>query len=280
MTTKIAYVDESHDPVRFCLSALVIDAADRPAALEQCLQFRRYLRDMYGIKVRSELHSQPLVAGIGRSFATRTVSKWERSQVFAGMLQTAAFLPNVKLFNVALLKNGRRDPQIDAWDRLLNRLEKNAQVNGNSEKGLLAWALRQGQFADESAKEQLKKHIESICHRVLVVADEGHEYSITRAFRRMHRYNFIPSQHGAWEDGSRAKNLTLTRYIEEPVFRSSDSSHFLQLADAIAFGLLKKESKPTPKIKKYGIHKMFDQFCADACETAACKYDPLGIVRS
>ena len=69
------------------------------------------------------------------------------------------------------------------------------------------------------------------------------------------------------------------RIIEDPVFKPSHRSHFLQLADCVAFALLKKEVEPTDNISKYKINKMFDETIASVCYLPAAKSDPLGIVR-
>lgn len=67
--------------------------------------------------------------------------------------------------------------------------------------------------------------------------------------------------------------------IEDPVFKKSHQSHFLQLADVVAYSLLKREVAPTPHVKRYDIHKMFDKHLAGVCWKAASPQDPLGIVR-
>jgi hypothetical protein len=63
------------------------------------------------------------------------------------------------------------------------------------------------------------------------------------------------------------------------VFKRSDRSYFLQLADFVAFALLKREVAPTPLVEKYKIHQMFDEVLAGKCFRAASPRDPLGIVR-
>jgi hypothetical protein len=115
--------------------------------------------------------------------------------------------------------------------------------------------------------------------RAFIIADEGKEDQITRALRRMHVHNPIPSSKGGWSDGRITKNITVERIIEDPVFKNSERSYFIQLADCIAFALLKRETAPTPKVKKYGIDKMFDEALACRCYKAASPKDRLGIVR-
>jgi uncharacterized protein DUF3800 len=77
----------------------------------------------------------------------------------------------------------------------------------------------------------------------------------------------------------KAKNIPVERVIEDPVFKQSHQSYFIQLADCVAFSLLKREVAPTPLVKKYGIHRMFERHVAAVCLRPASPKDPLGIVR-
>ena len=71
----------------------------------------------------------------------------------------------------------------------------------------------------------------------------------------------------------------MERVIEDPVFKKSHQSYFVQLADCVAFALLKREVPPTENIKKYGIQKMFDRCLAGVCYRKASYADPLGLIR-
>jgi hypothetical protein len=82
----------------------------------------------------------------------------------------------------------------------------------------------------------------------------------------------------AWEEG-KTRNLPIARIIEDPVFKASHQSFFIQLADCVSFALLKRETAPTPNIARYGIQNMFDECLASVCFKPASPRDPLGIVR-
>ena len=71
----------------------------------------------------------------------------------------------------------------------------------------------------------------------------------------------------------------LERIIEDPVFKKSHHSFLIQLADCVAFALLKREIPPTPNIQKYRINEAFSEQLASVCFKAASAKDPLGIVR-
>jgi len=113
--------------------------------------------------------------------------------------------------------------------------------------------------------EQLKGRLEAFACRAMIISDAGHEQDITRALRRMHVYNPIPSKFGEWAPGQRVKSITTERIIEDPIFRDSAGSPFLQLVDCASFALLKRETTPTKLVKKYNLHKMFDAALAPLC---------------
>lgn len=47
----------------------------------------------------------------------------------------------------------------------------------------------------------------------------------------------------------KTKNIPLERIIEDPVFKQSHQSYMIQLADCVAFSLLKREVPPTPLVR-------------------------------
>ena len=88
---------------------------------------------------------------------------------------------------------------------------------------------------------------------------------------------------GAWnlEDGSVFKNIPNDRLIEDPIFKSSQQSCFLQSADFIAYALLKSEVPPTPHIAQYRLNEVYEAL-EPICVKAASRKDPrgLGVVRT
>ncbi|CAN5527436.1 hypothetical protein BH09GEM1_BH09GEM1_00260 [soil metagenome] len=112
----------------------------------------------------------------------------------------------------------------------------------------------------------------------LLIADQGHEQDIIRLRRKLSVLNYIPSRFGSWGTSS-SKNIPLTHFVEDALFRDSAHSYFIQLADCVAFALLKRETTPTPQVRKYNIHRAFDVHLAGICVKQASYGDPLGIVR-
>lgn len=281
MALWIAYVDESHDDRKFVLSALVI----RHSLWRECFNIvkdhRLKLRQSHGIRLSKEIHSREFVRGKGHSVSSRSLGKWERSRVFHGLLELTVSLPSAKLFNVCLAVKGRRDPELDAWDRLFNRLESFCRVMESDERQRRADTLQRYATSIVSADfEYLKSRLLTYSPRMLVIADQGREKDIERVTRKMRVVNYIPSQYGAWSDGKKAKNITTDRIIEDVIFKQSHRSYFVQLADHAAYALLKREVPPTPVIKTYGVHRMWETTLGRIAWKAACAKDPFGIVRA
>lgn len=280
MPVRFFYVDESYDKDKYCLSAISIRHSDWKECFDKVREHRVNLKKDYGVFLSKEIHARDLIAGRGRISPT-PIGKWRRSRIFHDLLQLVSGLPGVLLFNVCLDSANYKDPQMVAWDRLMNRIERTMLEQEKRELPLRRKLLR-SVFLELSNDdyEKIEKRLNIYRSRAVVIADEGREGEITKALRKMHVHNYIPSKYGAWGGGQLARNITTDRIIEDPVFKRSDRSYFIQLADCVAFALLKREVWPTPKIHKYDIHKMFDQTVASVCFKAASPRDPLGIVRS
>jgi hypothetical protein len=280
MTVRFFYVDESYDNQKYCLSAISIRHSDWRACQDTVRQHRILLKDQYGMFIRKEIHATEFVAGRGR-ISEQTIGKHQRSRIFSSLLGLVAQLPNSYIINVCLDIRGRRDPQMDAWDRMVNRIERTMAAVEGQEMPLRRSLLSSAR--DELSREEysrLEDRILAYRPRAVIVADQGRESEITKALRRMSVYNPVPSQYGQWGGGRRAQNIAVQRIIEDPVFKQSHQSYMIQLADCVAYSLLKREVEPTANVKKYGIHKMFDAQLAGSCFTKASPRDPLGIVRN
>jgi hypothetical protein len=236
----LIYIDDSADEQLAIFTALALPVEQWRSCFAKVKEFRRMLRRAYGIYVYKELHAWKFVSGRG-DIADRVVTKSQRAAIFQQALELVAQLPGAQLFNACFPK-GRAD---QAFERLINRIERT----------LVAWDS----------------------HAVLF-CDEGKESDITRLVRRMGVYNPIPSQFGVWQGtGAFSKNIPLQRIVEDPVFKKSDQSYFIQLVDFAAFSLLRRE-RPTDKLKKYGLDKAFEKL-RPVLVTAATRYDPEGIIR-
>lgn len=236
----LVYIDDSQDEQLCIFSALAIPAEQWQEAFAQVRQFRRHLKQSDGIYVYKELHAWEFVSGRGQ-IADRVVPKGRRCQLFKEALQTVAGLPGVRLFNAVFpTKQDER-----AFERLLNRINR-TMMNWDS--------------------------------RAILICDTGKESAYTRLCRKMHVYNPIPSKQSTWQDtGTVTKNIPIERIIEDPFFKRSDQSYFIQLVDFCAYALLRRE-RPIPSKTKYGLDRAFELLTPILVLEASTR-DPDGIIR-
>jgi hypothetical protein len=236
----LIYIDDSRDEQLCVFSALCIPALQWRESFDAVRQFRRDLKKQYGIYVYTELHAWKFVSGRG-NVSTQIVTKWDRCQIFKQALNRVANLPGARLFNACF---PHKQDEL-AFERLLNRVERT----------LKSW--------DSLA---------------ILISDKGKEAAYIRLARRMQRYNPIPSAYGAWLDtGQSYKNIPLTRIIEDPFFKDSSQSYFIQMVDFCAYALLRRE-RPLQSKTRYGLDKAFDCL-KPILVTEATRKDPDGIIR-
>lgn len=241
---EIAYIDESYDDETFAMSALVVPVAHWRETFEAVKAHRQRLK----IFTSKELHLE-FVSGRGR-ISDRMIPKGLRAQLFRETMDMLAALPHVCVISGAWPMDGtdKRDIHAKAFSRIAERLQRRALDN--------------------------RGHI-------LRMVDEGKDVELHRIARRSAVYNMVGSRYGGWEDGSPAKNIPNDRLIEDPIFRSSARSYFLQLADFIAFALLKSETTATPLVQRYRLDECYERLKPIIITKASSK-DPrkLGIVRT
>lgn len=133
-------------------------------------------------------------------------------------------------------------------------------------------------WAFERLLNRINRTMEEWNNHAMLICDEGKEAEYTRLVRKMSVYNPIPSRFGLWQDtGQPTKNITLSKIIEDPIFKESDKSYFVQMADFCAYGLLRREQHLASK-NKYGIHQAFDELKKVAVRACNLR-DPMGIIR-
>lgn len=273
VSVRLFYVDESFDSGRFCLSAIAIRHTDWRECFAKVRQHRVILKRDHGIFLRKEIHAHEFVGGRGR-ISDRVVGKYERSRIFEGLLRLVAQLPNVMIINVCLDRAGRANVQLDAWDRLMNRIERTMLAMEDRELPLRRELISKlPADLPDGVRHPLEVRLNHYRPRAMIFADEGREIEITKALRKMSVFNPIPSKWGTWGHGERTKNIPVERVIEDPVFKKSHQSYFVQLADCVAFALLKREVAPTPHVSKYGINNMFERSLSGVCFRDASRFD-------
>ena len=66
----------------------------------------------------------------------------------------------------------------------------------------------------------------------VLICDEGNERKLISVVRRKRKKNIVSNE---------TLNLSLERIVEDPLFKTSTSSYFIQITDFISFGLLRSE---------------------------------------
>lgn len=104
----------------------------------------------------------------------------------------------------------------------------------------------------------------------IMICDEGNENKLTSTVRRMQKENRIASIN---------KDVPLRHIIEDPLFKTSESSYFIQLADFLAFALLRNEI-PVPNSTRELVQTAFEQLDSTLIKEASrTDYRKKGIVR-
>ena len=242
------YVDESYDDRKFVLTAIGMRTDQWRSNFDATKKFRQDLKTNHGIKMSAEIHATRFIRDRSDGISTKYLDHAARRAIFEEVLRHIASL-NVQVFNICLnVSNwGTKGVHKIADEKLANRVQA---TMGH-------WTRRS--------------------HAVMIF-DEGKEKDITQLARKITVYNPIPSAYGTWTGGAATKNIVTDRILEDPFFKDSKRSYFLQHADCAAFTLLKQETTLTSFISKWGYEKLFPNLHR-VCFKQATKYDPWGIVR-
>lgn len=236
----LIYIDDSADEKLAIYSALALPADQWRNAFLEIKRYRQDLRRAYGIFVYKELHAWKFVSGRG-NIADRVVTKHQRVAIFNDTLSLMTRLPGARLFNVVFPKSS----QMKAFEWLINRINRTLQAWGS--------------------------------HGILI-CDQGNELSYTRLVRKMAVFNPVPSNQGIWQDGGSSwRNFPIDRIVEDPFFKPSDQSYFIQLCDFAAYALLRREN-PLASKTKYGLDQSFARLDPILAREARPR-DPEGIIR-
>lgn len=241
----LIYIDESkHNltaPHKFIYTALVVEASIWRSAYEHIRTYRQKLRDDRGIFIKTELHAWKFIAGKGQ-IASRPIYKPERAEIFLETIQFVADMGGLP--EKVCMLNSIHTNEEWAFERLINRLNRTMEA-WNSE--------------------------------AILIFDEGEEVRFRKRIRKMKVFNPIPSQTGTWRNGLPYQNIPILRIIEDPMFKQSHESTFIQLVDFCAYALLRQEC-PLPSKTVLGIDQAF-ALLEPICFKRAARTDPMGIIR-
>lgn len=217
----LVYIDDSKDEEISVFSALSIPEHTWRICFNQIKDYRHHLKARDGIYVYKELHAWKFVSGRGK-ISDNVITKHRRCEIFKETMDLIANMPGIKIFNTVFpIKQDEL-----AFERLLNRINRTAQAENTN---------------------------------ALLICDEGKEAIYTKLRRRMGTFNPIASQFGVWADtGEQKKNIPIDNIIEDPFFKKSHQSYLIQLADFVAYALLRREH-PIESKSLYGIHEAFSR---------------------
>jgi uncharacterized protein DUF3800 len=248
------YVDESGDPGLvgsptsfFILSGLVVHETKWQASLDRLVDFRKGLRDSFRLLLREEIHSSHF---INRPGDLVRIPRNQRLSILRFFARELSGIQDLRLVSVVVDKRTKAAEYgvfENAWQALLQRFE-NTMAHRN--------------FAGPAVADE----------RGIVFPDDTDRKKLTTLLRKMRHYNPIPNQ---GQHGPGYRNLQLRRIVEDPVFKRSDHSYFIQACDLCAF-LLYQELNPNTYMKKKGGHKYFRSLSPIFCTQAS---PPDGIVR-
>lgn len=247
----LMYVDESGDTGLvnspspfFCLSGIVVHERRWRDFVNQLVAFRRTMKSVYGLPVRTELHASEYMR-----HQVHGLTKFERLSILRNTLDELAKMPDILVTNVVVDKSTKSagyDVFQNAWGKLFQRFE-NTLLHGNYP----------GAFKDDFG---------------IVLTDATAGEKLSRMVRRMSVYNPIPSAFG-----NQSRNIPIKKIIEDPHGKDSKNSLPVQMADICAY-FLHQRFKPNSYIKRKGAHRYFDRLLP-ILNTKASRFDPLGIVK-
>lgn len=250
----LMYVDESGDsglknsPTRyFILSGLVIHELRWTEYLNQLIEFRREIRDKFGLKLREEIYASAFITNPGELIRIKRYDRLAILRMFADRL---AIMPELNAINVVVDKQGKTDNYdvfSEAWKILITRFEN---------------TIRSKNFRGPSNTDE----------RGLIIPDATDNKKLTTLLRKMRHYNYVPYQ----GSGGIARNVPLQYLIEDPFFKDSSQSLFTQVVDLIAY-LLYQNLNPNSYMKSKSAHNYFLRLEPILCKVAS-KKNELGIV--
>lgn len=250
------YVDESGDsglagsPTRyFVLTGLVVHELRWNQYLDQIIDFRKRMRNTFGLLLREEIHSAHLINKPGPLLR---IKRNDRLTIIRLFLDELKSMGDLNVISIVVDKQGKPQgykPMMNAWQALIQRFS-----NTMSRRNFLGPA-----HTDE---------------RGMILPDNTDVNIVKGLMRRVRRYNPIPNQS---QFGGGYRNIRISNMVEDPNFKDSRDSYLIQAADVVAFSLYQKLT-PSSYMKKKGGHNFFDRLDPILCKSASST-DPQGIVR-
>lgn len=204
----IAYYDESGDdgfpeyssPL-FVLSAIYLHHINWQRIRGEIHDFRKQLKQDYGIPVKLEIHTKHLLLG-KNPYRELNLSENDRVSIIGLCCDMIAKL-DLEIINVTINKKKIKSSRYNVLDKALTysiqRIENDLMQTDSESK-------------------------------FMIITDEGRVGTMRNISRKIQRLNYIPSRYGSQPYRQEIKSL-----IEDPLPKSSSQSYFIQLSDLIAY---------------------------------------------
>jgi hypothetical protein len=251
----LMYVDESGDvglinsPSRyFVLTGLVVHELRWKEYLDQIIAFRQRMKQIYGLNMRDEIHASEMIRGPGK---LAYIKRNDRLGIIRAFAKELSVMPDINIINIVVDKHHKPadyDVFAKAWIVLIQRFEN---------------TLSRRNFRGPANPDD----------RGMIFPDRTDDKKLTQLLRRLRHYNPIPNQPAY---GAGYRNLRISTIVEDPNFRDSAHSLYIQAADTAAY-LISQKLQPNKYMRKKSGHNYFDLLDAVLCKVASTT-DPQGIV--
>ncbi len=224
----LMYVDESGDPGTvnsptryYILSSIVVHEMSWQSLLDDSVQFRRLLKARYGLLMKEEIHAAEFISR--KVKLKNVITRNNRLDLLKKCLDWLNQRTDISVISVRVDKQQRTDPFEYAWRVLIQRFDNT-----------LAYKNFPGPAMGTD--------------KGMIICDHTDAKKLTKLLREMRRYNQV-SNMISYGQGSR--NIPLRAIVEDPSFRDSSYSYFLQFVDAIAY-FVKQYYDPNKYIRNKG----------------------------
>ena len=246
------YVDESGDTGRkpgstshFALSGIVVHESRWRDFLQVLIDFRKTLRTVYGLPVRTEIHAVEFI-----SKRVLNLAKHDRLAILRNTLDELAKIDFISITNVIVAKQGKPsnyDVFDAAWGTLFQRFEN---------------TMQHGNFPGGHSRDH-----------GMVITDATAGIKLQQMVRRMAVINYVP-HHPRFGLGTR--NIPIKRIIEDPHGKDSRQTYPIQACDVVAYFLYQRYT-PNSYIQRKRAQSYFNRL-APVLNTHASRSSKLGIV--
>jgi hypothetical protein len=248
----IMYVDESGDtglvnsPTKyFSLSSITVHESRWRDFINALIAFRKTMRAVYGLPVRAEIHASEFINH--RPF---DLEKHVRLAILRNALDELAKIDYISVTSVVVRKAGKAadyDVFTNAWTTLFQRFENT-----------LTWANFPGGHRNDYG---------------MTITDATAGRKLVRLVRKMAVVNYVPHDP---RFGGGARNLPITKIIEDPHGKDSADTLPIQMCDVAGY-FLNQRYVPNSYIQRQNARHYFDRL-RPILNRRASRWHPLGIV--